>query len=161
MAGNMNTWVDVGAPISFPIAALPPANIYQLNDTGGTTTFTAPTEIYPQITPFLFPPDPRSSTNKLGFLPTRMSSYGTNYYDQLGFGVLAFNIPLNTNIGLLRGGKFNDIRRLHNPPDPDAQNRHFSTLQLDRRGGLFSVRLYSADSSSSDFGFRCTYIPGN
>jgi hypothetical protein len=158
MAGNMNSWVDAGATIVSPLATPAPQNIYQLNDTvGNNPLYPGPTKAYPLMTPFLFPLNPQSSTNKFAFLPA--NDYGTAAYDQLGFGII--RLDENFAAGLYRGGKFDEPRLWHSGPDPDIVMRHWQINEYERRGGLYSVWVFPVGAASNDISFRCSYIPNN
>ncbi len=161
MAGNMNSWVDAGGVLTSSGIGLY-TEIYQLNDTKYNKPpiddyYDGPIEEYPRITPFLFPPDPRSATNSHAFLPA--NSYGTDWYDQLGFGLIRIGAYLN--MGIFRGGKFDEPRVFHSGPDPDDHGRRFKTGEHERRGGLYSAWIFNYEDHYDNLGFRCSYIPDN
>lgn len=161
MAGNMNSWVDAGGTLDSSGIGLY-TEIYQLNDTKYNKLplddyNDGPIEEYPRITPFLFPPDPQASTNKLAFLPA--NTYATPYYDQLGFGLIRFDSF--ENMGIFRGGKFDEPRSYQPGPDPDSHARRFKTGAHERRGGIYSAWIFPFDFKFNNIGFRCTYIPEN
>ena len=104
--------------------------------------------------PFMFPPNPQFSTNKLGFLPANDVTwatginYGATPYDQRGFGMITW----------LSGGGFvffND-RAIYRG---GVYNQPFTGLS-ERVGGLYSAWVtQSRTSNFLDIGFRCTYTP--
>ncbi len=154
MAGNVNSWVDTGdVPLTLNGSSLTaPERVYQLNDTPSLN-------VYPSMTPFLFPIDPKASTNRFAFLPEH--DFGTNHYDQMGLGTIRFENF--SDAGVFRGGKFDEPRIHHDPSDPypDTFDRHFGPGEWERRGGIYSAWIWDKDASLPDVGFRCTYIPEN
>lgn len=157
MAGNVNSWVDTGENLNMHSSPLA-GDVYQLNDTGDLFN-PGPAEIYANITPLLFPPDPVASKNQLAFLPQYTLVYGTNFYDQLGLGIIKITDYANGN--LYRGGDFKTPQVQRLGPNPDPLGRHFDPGKWEHEGGIFSAWVVPNGTSSSNVGFRCTYIPEN